>query len=400
MSARTHEIVIVGAGPIGLATAIAARRQLGKRHRILVCDPRLREKQRLIRTYAISHAPRRVLDHIGVWPMLGDVQPIYRMEITDSALTDIVRQRYLTFDSQSESAELAFMVTHEDLMRALWDVAASSDIEYRDAAVGKVHNAPENITIDLTNGESIKAALAIGCDGGGSPLRDLMHIAVSGWSYDRTAIVATVAAENAHEGTAVQHFLPAGTFALLPLTGQRFSIVWVETPEDARLLCTLSPRDFTQELQMRAGNAFGELKLIEGPQTFPLKLQIARHATSGRAVLVGDAAHLMHPLAGQGLNLGLADIAFLIEALSDDVLLGSDLGSAAALKRYESSRYADTASMLGLTDMLFRLFTSTAAPVRHLRDTGLGMIEKAPALKRRMISEAGGRRRSLPELLR
>ncbi|MGB7975461.1 MAG: FAD-dependent monooxygenase, partial [Roseiarcus sp.] len=221
-----------------------------------------------------------------------------------------------------------------------------------------------------------------------------------GWDYDQAGIVATVAHEHDHEGRAEQHFLPAGPFALLPLPGGQSSIVWNESRADARALLALDPEDLTRQLEYRFTPKLGAISLASRVEAFPFRFQIARRFVAGRLALVGDAAHVVHPVAGQGLNLGLRDVAALAETIVGAMRLGLDPGAPGPLAAYQRQRRFDVAaSGLGL-DALNRLFSNDLAPVRFVRDLGLRIVDRAPTLKDMLIAEAGGAGGGAPKLLR
>ncbi|MGA7195696.1 FAD-dependent monooxygenase, partial [Roseiarcus sp.] len=233
-----------------------------------------------------------------------------------------------------------------------------------------------------------------------SRLRTLAEIQTIGWDYDQSGLVATIAHERDHEGRAEQHFLPAGPFAILPLPGRQSSIVWNERRADARALLTLDPNDLVRELELRFTPKLGEIRLASRVEAFPFRFQLARRFIGQRLALVGDAAHLVHPLAGQGLNLGLRDVAALAEAIVGEMRLGLDPGAPAPLGSYERSRRFDiAASGMGM-DAMNRLFSNDVAPLRLLRDLGLRLVDRAPQLKDFLIREAGGAGRGAPKLLR
>jgi 2-octaprenyl-6-methoxyphenol hydroxylase len=213
-------------------------------------------------------------------------------------------------------------------------------------------------------------------------------------------IVTTVAHTKPHRGRAVQHFLPAGPFAILPLKGNRSSIVWSEERERATAIMGGDDASFLAELSQRFGHQLGELSLAGPRGSFPLDLQIARSFVADRFVLIGDAAHVVHPLAGQGLNIGMRDVAALIEVLVDGARLGFDLGSAPLLERYERWRRFDSALSAVAMDGLNRLFSNDNAPLRLLRDLGLGLVDNAPELKRFFVREAAGLTGEVPKLLK
>jgi 2-octaprenyl-6-methoxyphenol hydroxylase len=230
-------------------------------------------------------------------------------------------------------------------------------------------------------------------------LRALASIQAVGWDYDQRGIVATIGHERDHEGRAEQHFLPAGPFAILPLPGRRSSIVWNERPADAATLLKLEPEDLLRQLEYRFTPTLGELSLLSRVEAFPLRFQIARSFVGERLALVGDAAHVVHPIAGQGLNLGLRDVAALAETIVGEMRLGLDPGAKKPLAAYERARRFDiAASGIGL-DALNRLFSNDLAPLRFLRDLGLRLVDRALPLKDLLIGEAGGAGRGAPKLL-
>ena len=246
----------------------------------------------------------------------------------------------------------------------------------------------------------LRARLAVAADGARSKLSRLADIATIGWDYDQTGIVATIAHERDHEGRAEQHFLPAGPFAILPLPGRRSSIVWNERRADARALLALDPEDLTRELEYRFTLRLGEISLASRAEAFPFRFQFARRFVGERLALIGDAAHVVHPVAGQGLNLGLRDVAALAETIVGEMRLGLDPGAPAPLAAYERRRRFDVAaSGLGL-DALNRLFSNDFAPLRFVRDLGLRIVDRAPPLKDMLIAEAGGAGRAAPKLLK
>jgi 2-octaprenyl-6-methoxyphenol hydroxylase len=212
--------------------------------------------------------------------------------------------------------------------------------------------------------------------------------------------VTTVGHERPHHGRAEEHFLPAGPFAILPLTGNRSSIVWTERTADAERIVALPDYDFHEELEKRFGLHLGDIEVIGPRRAFPLGLYTARSFIAERIALIGDAAHIIHPIAGQGLNMGLRDVAALAEAVADAARLGVDVGSTNVLERYQRWRRFDTAMMGVATDGLNRLFSNHSDALRLVRDVGLGVVERMPALKRMFIREAAGFTGELPKLLK
>jgi 2-octaprenyl-6-methoxyphenol hydroxylase len=252
----------------------------------------------------------------------------------------------------------------------------------------------------LAGGAAISAPLLIAADGKRSPARERARIKCIAWSYPQIGIVTTVAHTKPHAGRAVQHFLPAGPFAILPLKGERSSIVWTEDKAAGTAIMALDEMGFTAELSRRFGPLLGDVSLAGPRQSFPLDFQIARSFVADRLVLAGDAAHAVHPLAGQGLNIGFRDAAALIEVVVDGARLGLDIGSPVLLERYERWRRFDSALSATAMDGLNRLFSNDSVPLRALRDFGLGVVDQLPWLKRALVQEAAGLGGTVPRLLK
>ena len=399
---RRH-VVIGGAGFAGLALAIALRQGLGESFSVTVADPALKhEKSKDPRASAIAAAARRLFAAIEVWDAVeAQAQPILDMVVTDSKLDDAVRPTFLTFGGEVEPGEpFAHMVENRHLIDALVDKAEELGVDLRATAVTGFDNAPHAIDVQLADGGDIAANLLVGADGARSRIREQAGIATHGWSYDQSAIVTTVAHERDHQGRAEEHFLPAGPFAILPLTGRRVSIVWTESTRDAERMIALSDEEFHDELEKRFGLHLGELEVAGARRAFPLGLFTARSFIAERLALVGDAAHVIHPIAGQGLNMGLRDVAALAEAIADAARLGLDIGGADVLERYQRWRRFDTAMMGVATDGLNKLFSNHTDVLRLARDVGLGLVERLPVLKRAFIREAAGFTGDVPKLLR
>jgi 2-octaprenyl-6-methoxyphenol hydroxylase len=252
----------------------------------------------------------------------------------------------------------------------------------------------------LADGEKISARLLVGADGARSRIREQAGIVTHGWSYNQSGIVTTVAHERDHNGRAEEHFLPAGPFAILPLTGKRVSIVWTESTREAERLVATPDEEFHDELEKRFGLHLGDLKVVGARRAYPLGLFTAREFIAERLALVGDAAHVIHPIAGQGLNMGLRDVAALAEAIADAARLGLDIGARDVLERYQRWRRFDTMTMGVATDGLNKLFSNHSDVLRLARDVGLGVVERLPALKRVFIREAAGFTGDVPKLMR
>jgi len=256
------------------------------------------------------------------------------------------------------------------------------------------------MNVVLRDGAEIRTRLLVAADGARSRLRERAGIATSGWSYGQSAIVTTVAHERSHEGRAEEHFLPSGPFAILPLRHRRSSIVWTEQAEEAERIVALSDGDFHGELEKRFGLHLGDIAVAGPRRAYPLGLWVARSFIADRLALVGDAAHVIHPIAGQGLNMGLRDVAALAESVVDAVRVGIDPGDAVVLERYQRWRRFDTMTMCVSTDGLNRLFSNRSDAVRLARDIGLGLVDRFPAVKRWFVREAAGLAGEVPKLLR
>jgi 2-octaprenyl-6-methoxyphenol hydroxylase len=401
-------IAIAGGGIAGLALALAVTRALGAAVEVVLCDPALkRDPGADRRAYAVAADARRMLAALGVWPRLaGVVQPILDMVVTDSRLQDPVRPVFLTFAGEVEPGEpFAHMVEGGPLSAALLAACEAAGVSLRHTAVRSVAHGPHAIEAELDDGARLRCALVVAADGGRSRLREDAGIGWVAWDYPQSGIVATVAHARDHEGRAVEHFLPAGPFALLPLApggslGHRTSIVWTERDENVAALLALQPEDALLEVERRFGLQLGEIALETPLQAFPLSFGLARRFGAERLALLGDAAHLIHPLAGQGLNLALRDAAALAEAIVDTMRLGLDPGEAGVLDAYERARRFDTFAMAAATDGLNRLFSNDALPVRLMRDLGLGLVDRMGGLKRGFMRQAAGLSDAGPRLTR
>jgi 2-octaprenyl-6-methoxyphenol hydroxylase len=355
-----------------------------------------------LRASAIAAAARRLFETLGVWDAVADgAQPILDMVVTDSKLKDAVRPVFLTFAGEVEAGQpFAHMIENAPLVAALAARASEQGIALRPCAVTRFEQRPGHIQVSFGDGSVTQAMLLVAADGARSRVREQAGIATHGWSYGQSAIVTTVAHEREHNGRAEEHFLPAGPFAILPLSGKRSSLVWTETDAEAARIIALPDEEFHGELERRFGLHLGEIGVVAARRAHPLGLYIARAFVADRIALVGDAAHVIHPIAGQGLNMGLRDIAALAEAVVDAARLGLDIGGADVLERYQRWRRFDTMAMGIATDGLNRLFSNESDVLRLLRDVGLGLVDRMPALKSFFIREAAGMTGEVPKLLR
>jgi 2-octaprenyl-6-methoxyphenol hydroxylase len=401
--ASERSIVIGGGGFAGLALALALRQGLGQEIAIIVADPALAARpSRDPRATAIVAACRRLFEVIGVWDEVADkAQPILDMVITDSKLEDATRPVFLTFGGHVEPGEpFAHMVENRDLVDALVRRAEASNIDLRATAVTSFDARSDGISVTLADGSVIEAGLLVGADGARSKLRERAGIVTHGWDYNQSGIVVTVGHERDHQGRAEEHFMPAGPFASLPLTGKRSSLVWTESRAEAARIVALEADEFHRELEQRFGLHLGEIKALDKPHAFPLSYFVARSFIGERLALIGDAAHVIHPIAGQGLNLGLKDVAALAEVVVDAARLGIDFGQTDVLERYQRWRRFDTMAMGLATNSLNFLFSNKSTLLRTVRDIGLGLVDRAPPLKNMFIRQAAGLSGEVPRLLR
>jgi 2-octaprenyl-6-methoxyphenol hydroxylase len=403
---QRHDVVIAGGGTAGLALACALADALGDEARIAVADPgRLAAGAvpRDARAFALSAGSRRMLSVLGVWPAIAEsAQPVTAIDITDSSLDDAFRPVLVSYDNRVDGEPATWIVEHACLQRALLVAAGrrpSVTLLGGDAGEGFAADEHE-VALRLASGGRLRGALLVAADGRGSRLREAAGIKVVRWSYPQAAIVATVRHEKPHGGRAVQHFLPAGPFAILPLAGNRSCITWTEDAARAREILALDEAGFLAEVDKRFDYRLGAIEL-EGPRaSWPLDMHLARALTAGRLALLGDAAHGVHPIAGQGLNLGLRDVAALAEVVVDAARLGLDVGALTVLERYERWRRLDSALSAATFDALNRLFSNDVTVLRTARDFGLGLVERLPALKQLFVAEAAGLTGEVPRLLR
>jgi len=401
------DVVISGASFGGLALACGLSRALGLDFKIALIDrvaqPAAAPKADS-RASALSAASKRMLEVLDIWPLVAGVaQPVTGIEITDSTLETGVRPVLLTYDNVTADGEPAtYIVPNSALQAALRrGVESSSSLELITPAEAIDFASNESgIEVTLADGGAIAASLLVAAEGRRSRLREAAGIKVVGWSYPQTGIVVTVRHDRPHGGRAVQHFLPSGPFAILPLTGNRSCITWTEDTVEAKRILALDDADFLAEVDKRFGGKLGALSLDGPRQSWPLEMHLARRYVGPRFALIGDAAHGVHPIAGQGLNLAFRDVAALVEVLSDAIRLGFDAGDAQALVRYERWRRFDSTISAATFDGLNRLFSNDRALIRSGRDFGLGLVDRMPMLKRFFVGEAAGLTGELPRLLK
>ena len=406
MPEPASDVLIAGGGFAGLALACALRQSLGPSFRVAVADPAFERPPSDSRASAIAAGARRLFETIGVWAAVADdTQPILDMVITDSKLDDAVRPTFLTFGGEIAPGEpFAHMVENTPLLAALVERAAQGGVVLLPTSLKEFSSrslsAHRRVTAELGNGQAHATRLLVAADGAHSRVRAGAGITCTSWAYPQSAIVTTVAHERPHRGRAEEHFLPAGPFAILPLKGLRSSIVWTEEAGAAQRIVALPDDAFHAELEARFGLHLGEIAAVGPRRAFPISLAIARTFVGERVALIGDAAHVIHPIAGQGLNLGLRDAAALAECITDAARLGLDPGGPDVLSRYQRWRRFDTVAMGITTDGLNRLFSNRSDVLRLVRDIGLGMVDRLPRLKDSFIHQAAGLAGEVPKLLR
>jgi 2-octaprenyl-6-methoxyphenol hydroxylase len=405
-SMQRYDAIVAGGGYVGLTLALALSRAFDGEFRVAVVDagPFDTNANADSRASALGAGSRRLLETLGVWDALRrDAQEIETVEITDSRLTDGIRPVLLSYETRLDSGEAAMSIVPNTALLTVLRRAAerAAGVTLIGATrVIETTREPAAARVTLSDGRILATPLMIAADGRKSPLREAAGIKSVGWAHEQRGIVVTIAHELPHHARAVQHFLPNGPFAILPLQGQRSCITWSEDAAEAERLLAAPDEVFLAALDQRVGGKLGALT-IDGPrQSWLLDTSLARALIAERLALVGDAARGVHPIAGQGLNLGLRDVAALAEVIADAARTGQDIGSTAILERYERWRRADGAMSAGSFDALNRLFSNDLAVLRTLRDAGLGMVDRLPTVKRRLVDEAAGLTGDVPRLLR
>ena len=399
-------ILVAGGGVPGLSFALALARALGRAVAVTICDPGFGRDRRDGRAYAISAGAVAMLDGLGVWPKLASAaQPITGMTITDGRVEDPVRPAYLTFEGEP-GRPLGHMVEAASLMPLLIEACRAAGIALSPTGVRSFGEGEAAMVVEFSDGSEMRPSLLVVADGARSRLREAAGIAWYGRRYGQSGIVATVAHARDHLGRAMQHFLPSGPFAILPLGGpgaalrHRSSIVWTERDANVPAILALPPEAALAEVEARFGPSLGAIALETPLAAHPLALGLARRYVAPRLALLGDAAHEIHPLAGQGLNLGLADAAALAERIADAVRLGVDPGAPDVLGGYERDRRFDAVALAGATDGLNRLFSNDRLTLRALRDLGLGLVDRVDAAKSLFAGQASGTTARAPRLTR
>jgi 2-octaprenyl-6-methoxyphenol hydroxylase len=399
------ELVIAGAGLTGMLLGVACA---GAGLRVTVVDPQDPAAMLMPgfdgRTSAIAYGSRLVFDGIGLWPdIAAEAEPIREIRVADDE-----SPLFLHYDSRDlgpgfeVDAPLGYIVENRVLRRALYDHArALPNLQLlAPRRVAALEASATGAIALLDDGERLRARLVAAADGKDSPLRQAAAIRATQWRYRQTGIVTTVAHARPHGGIAVEHFLPAGPFAILPMTGNRSSIVWTEHVDLAQRILALPEAEFAAELRARFGGFLGEVEPVGPRWAYPLALLQAERYVGRRLALVGEAAHVIHPIAGQGLNIAIRDVAALAELIVDQRRLGLDIGDDSVLERYQRWRRTDALLLAAVTDGLNRLFSNTIPPVRLARDVGLAVVHRLPPLKRLLMRHAMGTLGDRPRLAR
>jgi len=403
------DVIVVGGGLVGLAVSLGlAAKNPGLSLSVVIVDAQVVDHTLLPqfdgRASAISKASRNMLEALGVWQDLEPhAQPISDIIVSDSQLGDDVRPTFLRFDQQeNQQWPSAYMVENRFMRRALLaQVKQTAGIEFlAPCKVTAMKVGPHFADITLEDNRVLSAPLVVAADGRNSKLRQQAGIKTIGWKYRQHGIVASIEHERPHGGVAEEHFLPAGPFAILPLKQPcRSSLVWTEREDIALELMQAPDEEFDAELSARFGTHLGRIKRIGPRWSYPLSLQLATDYVAPRLMLVGDAAHVVHPLAGLGFNLGLRDAAAMVDVVKDALYLGLDFGAIDVGKNYQAWRRFDNLSAALMMEALNRLFSNSSPTIRQIRDMGLGLVEKTPAAKRFFIKEAAGLSGRLPGLM-
>ncbi|MBU3260171.1 UbiH/UbiF/VisC/COQ6 family ubiquinone biosynthesis hydroxylase [Roseovarius sp. PS-C2] len=398
------DIVIVGGGLNGPALALALA-QSGFTVTVIDALSETVRKNAAFdgRAYALALSSMRLLRAIGIWDRVADhTQPMLEIKVSDGRAGEGPSPFFMHFDhAEIEEGPMGYMLEDRYLRRAFLEAMKAEPriTQLRDTVTAQQVDA-HGATVTLASGKTLSARLLVGSDGRASGTAQRAGIRRTGWGYGQTALVAAIEHELPHDGTAHQFFMPPGPLAILPLPGNVSSIVWSETDETAARFSALSDEDFMQVLRPRFGDFLGEIRLKGKRFSYPLTLTLANSFVAERLALIGDAAHGMHPIAGQGLNAGLRDVAALAQVLDEARHRGEDIAAPDVLARYQQWRRFDTATLAMVTDMTNKLFSNDNPLLRLGRDLGMGALNAIPKLRRGFIREAAGLTGDLPDLMK
>jgi 2-octaprenyl-6-methoxyphenol hydroxylase len=395
------ELLIAGGGLAGLLLGIACA---GAGLEVAIVDRQepavMLSEQFDGRSSAIAYGSRNVLDTLGLWPDLAPkAEAILEIRVADDDFP-----LFLHYDHRElgSGTPLGYIVENQVLRRVLIErIRLLPNVVFlAPVEIGSMLTSAHRATVTLSDGRQVRARLIAAADGGHSRLRRAAGIRTVEWRYPQVGIVTTARHAHPHRGVAVEHFLPSGPFAILPMTANRSSIVWTERAELAPRLINSSDAAFAEELSARFGDFLGAVDPIGPRSAYPLALMLAKTYVVPRMALLGEAAHTIHPIAGQGLNLSIRDVAALAELLIDARRLGLDIGDEMVLRPYQHWRRFDALALAAVTDGLNRLFSNTLRPLRLARDLGLAAVHRLPPLKRVLMRDAMGLLGELPRLIR
>ncbi len=387
---RNYDVIIVGAGLVGMSIALALARSginvavIEKTNINTQFEPEFDG-----RVSAIALGSQRILDNIGAWKFMRDhAEPILDIRVTEGATPF-----FLHYDHKEIGDEpFGYIVENRHIRHALHQAASQlKNITLIDNfTIKTLTQDSHKATITSNKNEALQASLLIASDGKASQMRTLANISATEWDYNQTAIVCTIEHSLPHHGLAQERFFPVGPFAVLPMMNNKSSLVWVEPNDRVKIYLELPEEEFVQEISERIGGYLGKIKTVGKRFSYPLSLLHAKKYTSTRIALIGDAAHGMHPIAGQGVNLGFRDVEVLAELINKQYSLGLDIGGEDLLANYASLRNFDNVTMLAITDLLNRLFSNNIIPIRAMRDIGLWTVGKLPPLKKMFMRHAMG----------
>ncbi|MEL6420481.1 MAG: UbiH/UbiF/VisC/COQ6 family ubiquinone biosynthesis hydroxylase [Pseudomonadota bacterium] len=398
------DILIVGGGLAGPTLALALARSGFSVTVIDALEEKIRRNAAFDgRSYAVALTSCRLLQGVGLWPALADdAQPILDIKVSDGRAGEGPSPFFMHFDHRDLGSDpMGHMIEDRHIRRALLDAMEAEPKVTHLSGETVTDHVPDTVSVAVTlaNGQTLRGRVLIGADGRQSGTATRTGIKRTGWEYGQTALVCALKHEKPHNGIAHQFFMPAGPLAILPLKGNRSAIVWSETAEQAAAVNAMDDADYLQVLMPRFGSFLGEISLAGKRYTYPLNLSLAHRLIADRTALIADAAHGVHPIAGQGLNAGMRDIAALADVFGDAKRLGEDIGSSAVLKRYEEWRRFDNAALAVATDSFNRLFSNDNALLRMGRDVGMGVINALPGIRRSFMREAAGLNGDLPRLM-
>ena len=398
------DVIITGGGIVGSTLALALA-QAGFEVTMIDALPKATRRKKGFdgRSYAMALATTRMLRALGLWEELApNAQPINEIKVSDGRTGQAPSPFFMHFDhAEIGSDPMGYMIEDRHARVALLNAEKGEPqfTHLADAQVVAQEVTPSGAHVILSAGTKLSANILVGCDGRGSGTAERAGIKRVSWKYKQTSLVCALNVEKDHGGIAHQLFLPEGPLAILPLTNKRVGVVWTEATSRAADIAQLGDAEYLDILRPRFGDFLGDISLAGERFTYPLGLSLAHSFTADRVALVGDAAHGIHPIAGQGLNAGMRDVAALTEVLGDARRLGEDIGSHGVLKRYQEWRRFDTATLALATDSFNRLFSNDRPGLRALRDLGMGTVNAIPALRRSFMREAAGLTGDLPRLL-